>query len=118
MIPRVRRRFWLLYPLWIVLCAVLFFALRNSEDPSRRRDRILSNEAAARAVAVLHKIDSLRYRRYEAVHVAYAGPGEAGGRARWVVLCDRVPHTALRDAIVVELDARDGSLLAIRKPVR
>jgi len=34
------------------------------------------------------------------------------------VLCDRVPHTALREAVVVELDAANGSLLAIRKPVR
>jgi hypothetical protein len=35
-----------------------------------------------------------------------------------VVLCDRVPHSGLRDAVVVELDARDGALLGIRKPVR
>ncbi len=120
MIPRVRRRFWLLYPLWIALCAVLFFALRNSEDPSRRRGRILSNDAAIRAVALLRDRDRVRYAAYEAVHVAYAGRGEGGGgeRARWVVLCDRVPHSALRDAVVVELDAFDGSLLAIRKPVR
>ncbi|PYQ53911.1 MAG: hypothetical protein DMF59_00360 [Acidobacteria bacterium] len=118
MIPRVRRHFWLLYPLWIVLCALLFFALRNREDPSRRHDRILSNDAAVRAVAVLRQTDRARYAGYEAVHVAYAGRGEAGGAARWVVLCDRVPHTELRDAVVVELDARDGSLLTIRKPVR
>ena len=118
MIPRVRRHFWLLYPLWIVLCALLFFALRNREDPSRRHDRILSNDAAVRAVAVLRQTDRARYAGYEAVHVAYAGREEAGGAARWVVLCDRVPHTELRDAVVVELDARDGSLLTIRKPVR
>jgi hypothetical protein len=118
MIPRVRRRYWLLYPLWIVLCAALFFALRNREDPSRRHDRILSNDAAVRAVAVLRKTDRARYGAYEAVHVAYAGRGEAGGGARWVVLCDGVPHSGLRDAVVVELDARDGSLLSIRKPVR
>jgi hypothetical protein len=118
MIPRVRRRFWLLYPLWIALCAVLVLLLRNSEDPSRRHDRILSNEAAARAVAVLREADRARYAAYEAVHVAYAGRGEGGGQGRWVVLCDRVPHSALRDAVVVELDARDGTLLIIRKPVR
>ena len=118
MIPRVRRRFWLLYPLWIAICAVLVFALRNSEDPSRRHDRILSNEAAVRALAILRKVDRPRYNGYEAVHVAYAGRGEGGRAARWVVLCDRVPHSALRDAVVVELDAGDGSLLTIRKPVR
>jgi hypothetical protein len=113
----VRRRLWLLYPLWIVFCAGLFFALRNSDDPSRRHDRILSNDAAVRAVAILRSRDGVRFAVYEAVHVAYAGRGEAGGRARWIVLCDRIPHSALRDAVVVELDARDGSLLAIRKPV-
>jgi hypothetical protein len=118
MIPRVRRHFWLLYPLWIVLCAGLFFTLRNREDPSRRHDRILSNDAAVRAVAVLRQTDRARYAGYEAVHVAYAGRGEGGRVARWVVLCDRVPHSALRDAAVVELDAQNGSVLTIRKPVR
>ncbi len=118
MIPRVRRHYWLLYPMWILLCAGLFFALRNREDPSRRSDRILSNDAAVRAVAILRQKDRVRYAAYEPVHVAYAGRGEGGRAARWVVLCDRVPHTALRDAVVVELDARDGTLLTIRKPVR
>jgi hypothetical protein len=69
-------------------------------------------------VAVLRHRDRARYGGYEAVHVAYAGRQEGGGRTRWVVLCDRVPHTALREAVVVELDASDGSLLTIRKPVR
>ena len=118
MITRVRRRFWVLYPLWIAMCAVLFFALRNSEDPSRRHDRILSSDAAVRALTILRKVDRPRYNGFEAVHVAYAGREEGGREARWVVLCDRVPHTALRDAVVVELDARDGTLLTIRKPVQ
>ena len=117
MIPRVRRRYWLLYPLWIAICAALFFAVRGAEDPSRRHDRISSDEAAVRAVDLLRRADRARYRGYEAVHVAYAGRGEGGTRARWVVLCDRLPHSALRDAVVVELDARDGSLILIRKPV-
>ena len=105
------RRFWLLYPAWIALCALLFAGLRNAEDPSRRRDRILSGDAAVLALRALPQ------KGYEAVHVAYAPKGEAGDRARWVVLCDRVPHTALREAVVVELDARDGKLLTVRKPV-
>jgi len=113
----VRRRYWLLYPAWIVICAALFFAFRGREDPSRRRDRILSDDAATRAVAILRRRDPASYHTYEAVHVAYAGRGEGGERGRWVVLCDRVPHSALRDAIVVELDARDGSLITLRKPV-
>jgi hypothetical protein len=101
---------WLVYPAWILLCAALAFALRNNEDPSRRRGRILSNDAAARAVAALRQTDAARYRDYEAVHVAWE-------RNRWVVLCDRVPHTALADAVVLELDGRDGRMLGIRKPV-
>jgi hypothetical protein len=99
----MRRRYWLLYPAWILVCAALFFAVRGREDPSRRPGRILSNEAAVRALAILHRPG------YEAVHVA----GESN---RWIVLCDRVPHTALRDAVVVELDAVDGHLMSIRKP--
>lgn len=114
----MRRHFWLLYPVWIVFCAALFFALRHSEDPSRQHGRMLSDDAEARAVALLHTRDPIRFAGYEAVHVAWAGRGEGGGRGKWIVLCDRVPHTALRDAVVVELDAHDGTLLTIRKPVR
>jgi hypothetical protein len=33
-----------------------------------------------------------------------------------VVLLDRVPHTALRDAVVVELRASDGALIKMRRP--
>jgi hypothetical protein len=118
MITNVRRRFWVLYPLWIAICAGLFFALQHRPDPSRPRGRVLSNDAAVRALAILREADRPRYNGYEAVHVAYAGRGEGGRAARWVVLCDRVPHTALHDAVVVELDATDGTLLTIRKPVR
>jgi hypothetical protein len=116
MIARVRRRYWLLYPAWILVCAGLFAALRGAPDPSRRAGRILSDEAAVRAVALLRARDVVRFRDYEAVHVAYAGAGETGPQARWVVLCDRVPHTALHEAVVVELDARSGSMLTVRPP--
>ena len=103
-----------LYIGWIAICAVLFFVLRNAEDPSRRAGRILSNDAGDRAVAILRE---RKITGYEAVHVAFARRGEGGREDRWVVLCDRVPHTALRDALVVELRAVDGSLIQIRKPV-
>lgn len=115
MIRRVRRRFWLLYPAWIALCAALFFGLRGARDPSRPAGRILSNDAATLAVKALGTRD---FPGYEVVHVAYAPASEPGNRARWVVLCDRLPHTALRQAVVVELDARDGRVLTIRSPVR
>ena len=117
MIRRMRRRYWLLYPGWIALCAALFFGLRGVEDPSRRHGRILSNDAAAAALHALRSADRTRFAGYGVVHVAYAGGGEGENRARWIILCDRLPHSALRDAVVVELDARDGTLLTIRKPV-
>lgn len=100
----------------MAICTVLFVALRHSEDPSRRAGRILSSEAGDRAVQVLRQHDRVAYRDFEAVHVAYARAGEGGLENRWVVLCDRVPHTALRDALVVELRAEDGNFLRIRKP--
>lgn len=117
MAPRRRQRFFALYVLWTILCAALFVALSGREDPSRPRGRILNNEAASRALVIL-KQSSPRYAGYEAVHVAYAKRGEGGAENRWVVLCDRVPHTALREAVVVELRASDGALLGIRKPVQ
>jgi hypothetical protein len=109
----VRRRFFALYAVWILLCAIAFLALRGAEDPSRRHGRILSNDAAARAIETLR---AKGMRDYDAVHVGYAKRGEAGSEDRWIVLCDRVPHTQLREALVVELRASDGSLLTIRKP--
>lgn len=98
-----------LYAGWILLCAILFVALSGMEDPSRRRGRILSNDAGARALAILRATDAQRYRDYEAVHVAFE-------KNRWIVLADRVPHTSLREAVVVELRAEDGVLVTIRNP--
>lgn len=99
------RRYAAIYIGWIALCAVLFLALRGSEDPSRRHGRILSNDAGAIAESILK---SRGLKGYDAVHVA-------ADADRWIVLCDRRPRTALRDAIVVELRAADGALLAIHK---
>jgi LmbE family N-acetylglucosaminyl deacetylase len=81
---------------------------------------MLSDDAAIRAVAILKQRDPVRFRGYEAVHAAWATRGEGGGNNtdRWIVLCDRVPHTGLRDAVVVELDGKDGRLLVIRKPLK
>jgi hypothetical protein len=116
MIARVRRRFFWPYPAWIALCAVLFLSLRGAEDPSRRHDRLLSDEAGVRAVAILRQRDPLRYSDYEPVHEAWAARGEGGDTNRWVVLCDHHPHTGLRNAVVVELEGKDGQLLTVRPP--
>lgn len=75
----------------------------------------MSNDAADRAIAILR---TKGIRDYDAVHVGYAKRGEAGSEDRWIVLCDRVPHTRLREAVVVELRANDGALLTIRQPRR
>jgi hypothetical protein len=114
-IRRVIRRFWPLYILWAVVCAILFAALSNFEDPSRPKGRILSIEAGRRALAVA---EARGMKDYEVVHVARGRAGEGGAEDRWVVLVDRVPHTKLKDAWVIELRASDGALLAVRKPVK
>lgn len=107
------RRWWPLYVGWIALCAVLFFALGDLEDPSRPGGRILSVQAGRRALAIARERG---YRDYEVVHVARARRNEGAAEERWVVLLDKVPHTRLREAVVVELDSATGTLLRIRKP--
>ncbi len=109
-------RFWPLYVLWIAFCAFLFVALRDAEDPSRRRGRILSIDAGRMAMEILRSRDPERFRDYHVVHIAWARAGEGGPENRWIVLADRLPHTALREALVVELGAEDGRLLRIRRP--
>ncbi|HEV7923598.1 MAG TPA: hypothetical protein VGR02_22660 [Thermoanaerobaculia bacterium] len=104
------RRWLFVYTGWTVICAALFVALRHAPDPSRRSDRIQSNDAGRLALRHLGN----RYRGYEAVHVAYAGAGEGAAEKRWVVLCDAVPHTGR--GVVVELGALDGRLLRVRPP--
>ncbi|HEU4523032.1 MAG TPA: hypothetical protein VFT12_13575 [Thermoanaerobaculia bacterium] len=114
---RRRRPFWPLYIAWIFFCAMLFLALRNAEDPSRRSGRILSSEAARIAIETLRDRDPQRFRDYHAVHTGWARAGEGAPERRWVVLADRVPHTGLREAVVVELAGEDGRLLRIRRPL-
>jgi hypothetical protein len=110
----VPRRFFLLYPVWIGLCAILFIALRGADDPSRRHGRILNTEAGERAIAILHQRDPVHFRDYEAVHVAWAGHGEGAPEDRWIVLCDHARHTNLTEAVVVEVDGKAGRLLRVR----
>ncbi|HUP49993.1 MAG TPA: hypothetical protein VNA04_14500 [Thermoanaerobaculia bacterium] len=113
---RRRLRFWPFHLAWLLFCALLFRGLREVEDPSRRADRILSNEAGRTAMEVLRRRDAGRFRDYHVVHVAWARAGEGAPERRWVVLADRVPLTGLKDAVVVELAAEDGRLLRIRQP--
>lgn len=110
-----RRRFPLLYLAWIAICAILFLALDGLEDPSRPQGRILSIHAGQLARTIAH---TRGWPHHEVVHVARARAGEGSPEDRWVVLLDRVPHTGLREAVVVELDVRDGRLLRVREPAR
>lgn len=103
-----------LYPAWFLLCAVLFLALGGLEDPSRPKGRILSIEAGRRARIIATERG---LRGFAVVHVARARRGEGGTEDRWVVLLDRVPHTSLREAVVIEVRASDGTLLNIRRPL-
>lgn len=84
------------------------------EDPSRRRDRVPQRVAAERALKTLHQLDWERYRSYEIVHIAWARAGEIHPEPRWLVLCDTVPRSGLRHAVVVEVGGRDGRFLAVR----
>lgn len=111
-----RPRHWSpIYLAWIALCALLFFALRNAEDPSRPKGRILSIEAGRMAK---HAARERGYRNYEVVHVARARAGEGGREERWVVLLDQVPRTKLQEAVVIELAMEDGRVLRVRRPER
>jgi hypothetical protein len=109
------RRFAVILFGWALVCTILFFALDGMEDPSRPKGRMLSIEAGQRAQAILNQQTA---GGYEVVHVARARRGEGAPENRWVVLLDKVPHTALRDAMVVELDEETGKLLRIRKAKR
>jgi hypothetical protein len=109
----VIRRWTFVYLGWIALCALLFLLLAGAEDPSRPKGRILSIEAGQRALTIARERG---LRDYEVVHVARARKGEGAGEERWVVLLDKVPHTRLRQAVVVEVDAVEGRLLRIRRP--
>jgi hypothetical protein len=107
------RRWWPLYLGWIALCAILFLALSGLEDPSRPTGRILSIEAGHRALTLARARGIVQH---HVVHVARARKGEGGNDDRWIVLLDRVPHTRLEEAVVVELGVEDGRLLRMRKP--
>ena len=57
-------------------------------------------------------------RDLEVVHVARARAGEGGAEDRWIVLLDKLPHTKLVEAVVVEVRSSDGGLIQMRRPVR
>jgi hypothetical protein len=109
------RHYWLAYPTWIVLCAALFFSLGHIGNPARRSDRIDDDRATAIALAHLRRVEPVRFADYEVVHVTYARKGEASSDSRWLILCDARERSGMRDAVIVELSARDGSVIDLRQ---
>ena len=106
---------WLVYPLWLGVCAALFLITRDWPDPSRRTDRISNDQASARATDILRSLDNGRYSKYEVVNISFARRGEVGEEPRWLVLCDEDQRTMLASAIVIELRAVDGAFLRARR---
>ena len=112
----LRRRFWLLYPAWILSCGLFFFSLRPLYEGPRGSGRLTSDQASERALEILRLQNDKRFATYDAVHAAHARDGEAGPGSRWIVLCDHPDRTALREAVVVELESKTGNLIRIRPP--
>lgn len=109
------RFWWLTYPTWIMICGILFLALRDMPDPSRPLDRLESDEAAVIAMEHLRGAGDGMYDHYTVVNVAQER-GESGtGEPRWIVMADVPERSQLRDAVIVELTIADGSLIRIRE---
>lgn len=99
--------------LWLAACAMAFVLLRGAPDPAEPRGRIDERRAGVEAIAALS--DS----RGGAWSVVKAAPALAGepARHRWIVLCDRPGRTAMRQALVVDIDADTGRVDGIRRPI-
>ncbi|MGA7617186.1 MAG: hypothetical protein WBX15_18630 [Thermoanaerobaculia bacterium] len=111
----VRRHYWIVYPAWIVVCAALFVLLQGTGDPARPSDHLRDEVARVHSLSVLRATDPAAFARFDVVHSAYdRGPGDPNGR--WVILCDIPERSALRRAVVVELDGQSGAKLDIRRP--
>jgi hypothetical protein len=112
----LERRWWLLYPAWILLCGALFVILQGAADPSRPAGRIEQNRAAEIAIRHLQRADATHYSGFEAVDTSFRR-GEGGSQsAAWLVLCDSTGKSTLREAVVVEVDASSGKVLRVRSP--
>jgi hypothetical protein len=109
------RHFWVLYVLWIVLCAGLFLILQPTEEQAARSNRLPSKTAGEIAQQIVRKSDPERWGGHDVVNVAYSREGEAGPEARWIVLLDRQPRSGLAEAVVVELEPATGALIRIRE---
>ncbi|MGK2858475.1 MAG: hypothetical protein ACSLFQ_14845 [Thermoanaerobaculia bacterium] len=109
------KAWWATYVVWAALCAAAFVALGDAGDPSRPKGRISPYLAEIVALEHLESIDGSAYARFETVDAAiYRDP--ASGRRIWLVLCDDEMPTRLARAVVVEIDARSGTVIRVRLP--
>ncbi|HUF18565.1 MAG TPA: hypothetical protein VMS12_11040 [Thermoanaerobaculia bacterium] len=107
-----RRRTWLLYPLWILLCGLLFAALLGAPDPARPAGRLTEKEGIAKAEAALKSRPG--FDSHRVVHAAWSPKGELGGESRWVVLFRAVEAQGLQSSVVVEVTGDEGRLIRMR----
>lgn len=111
----LREKFWVTYPAWVGVCALILVAVHDMEDGSRRRTRISNGRVADLAISLLKENHGSRFEDYTVAHVAYARKGEIGETSRWVVLSDQEDRTALRHAIVVEIEVDSHSPIRFRR---
>ena len=111
-----RSRFYIsLYPAWVLVCAVLFLMVRDAPDPSRPSGRMTPEKARLTALSHLRAFDAARFGEYHVIDAAVYRDLELDERV-WVVICDSTPRSALRRAVVVDLDANDGVVIRTRRP--
>ncbi len=111
----LREKFWVTYPAWIGMCALIFLAVQDLETPSDRPTRISNGRVADLAMSLLKENHGSRFEDYTVAHVAYARKGEVGETSRWVVLSDQEDRTALLHAIVVEIEVDSQSPIRFRR---
>ena len=56
-----------------------------------------------------------RFEDYDVVHVSRASGRSGEGDPRWMVVADRRERTRLREAILIELEIVDGSLIDVKR---
>ena len=111
-----RRRFYpALYPAWIVVCALLFLVLRDAPDPSRPSGRMTPAQARVTALEYLAKYDAARFGTYHVIDAAVYRDVQRDERV-WVVICDSTPRSALKRAVIVDLEADTGEVVRTRRP--
>ena len=103
--------------IWWIACLAAINALRGV--PFAERDQPITMEVASEiAIEELRAVDPDRYEDYVVLNAAYSKSGELGLEPRWIVLCDDIDRTGLREAVAMDIDSETGRVLRIRKGLR